>query len=195
MKVVGITGSIAMGKSEVTKILRNVGVPVFDADEVVHELYASQEGADLLRPLAPNAVSISGVDRKKLSQVILEDSTLLPKVETAVHQIVAAKKKDYLERCQSLGESIVAIDVPLLFETDQQKNFNTVIVVSTPATAQKARALARPGMTEEKLAMIQKRQMPDAEKRARADFIIENNGSLADLRERTLAVLAQIREK
>jgi dephospho-CoA kinase len=193
MTVIGLTGSIAMGKSEVASILVGEGLPVFDADREVHRLYDSAEGAALIRPLAPLATNDSSVDRKKLSEHLMSKPADLASIEKLVHAEVARRRLAFLEACASNGHALVVVDVPLLFETSGEKDVDVTVVVSAPEQMQRDRALARPGMTVEKLDMIQSRQMPDLEKRRRADYVIENNGSLDDLRQRTLVVLDQIK--
>jgi dephospho-CoA kinase len=194
MITVGVTGSIAMGKSEVAKIFRAHALPVFDSDAEVHALYESKEGAELLERLAPAAIVGGRVDRAKLTALVLSDTTLLEKLETVVHAAIARRRAMFLKQSENAGHAIAVIDVPLLFEKSIDKEMDVTIVVSAPPHKQRDRALARPGMTESKLEMILKRQMPDQEKRQRADIIIENDGSLEDLKDRTEAVIHQLRE-
>jgi dephospho-CoA kinase len=195
MIVIGLTGSIAMGKTEVSAVFRGLGIPVFDADKEVHALYDSAEGADLLRPFAPEAVAANAVDRAELSALVLSDAGLLEKLEPIVHAEVAKRRKRFLAQARAQGHDLAVVDVPLLFEKAGEKDVDVTLVVSAPPHLQRERALARPGMTEEKLGMILKRQMPDAEKRVRADYVLENDGSLEELRARTLAILDGIRRK
>lgn len=195
MIVIGLTGGIAMGKSEVAKVFVSEGIPVFDSDREVHRLYDSKEGADLLAPLAPNAVSDGKVDRKALSALVLADPALLTKLETLVHAEIRARRQAFIAAEKSKGTEMVVLDVPLLFETGGDRDVDVTVVVSAGEEIQRRRALARPGMTEEKLAMVLKRQMPDAEKRRRAHHLIETTGTIEELRARVLAVIAQIRKE
>jgi dephospho-CoA kinase len=192
MKVIGLTGSIAMGKSEVAKIIRARGIPVFDADAEVHTLYDSQEGANLLRPLVPDAVKNNRVDRPALSQIVLADPALLNRLEKIVHAEIARRRSSFIEQAKALGHEFVVLDIPLLFETAAEKSVDETIVVSAPEHFQHARAKARPGMTDERLVAILARQMPDAEKRKRATHILENDGTLAELARKTGNLLDQL---
>ncbi len=195
MIIVGLTGSIAMGKSEVAQIFRSQAIPVFDADQEVHALYASAEGADLMRELAPEAVENGKVNRHILSRMVVENPGLLNKVETVVHTEIARRRTLFMTQAEKAGHAIVVLDIPLLFEKTAGKQMDVTVVVSAPADQQRQRALARPGMTIEKLDMILKRQMPDAEKRRLANYTIINGGSLTDLRQATLAVLENIKKE
>jgi dephospho-CoA kinase len=194
MMVVGLTGSIAMGKSEVAKIFRRQGIAVFDADAEVHRLYDSVEGANLLRPLVPQAVTEDRVDRQILSNLVLADRALLDRLEKIVHAEIRRRREAFLAERRKHGDTMVLLDIPLLFETGTENDVEVSIVVSSPPQLQHKRAMARPGMTEERLAKILARQMPDAEKRARADFVIENDGDLATLERRTLELIDNLRK-
>ena len=195
MITVGLTGSIAMGKSEVANVFRTAGIPVFDADQEVHKFYDSQAGVDHIQPLVPSAIVNGIVDRKSLTAAVLADQELLNRLEKSVHEEINRRRKAFLKKQEAQGRSIAIVDVPLLFEKSGDKYVDVTIVVSAPLEQQRQRALARPGMTEAKLDMIMQRQMPDVEKRRRADHVIENNGSLSDLEKKTLAVLAAIRKQ
>jgi dephospho-CoA kinase len=192
---IGLTGSIAMGKSEVAKIFGREGIPVFDADKAVHELYESAEGANLLRPIASGAVEANRVDRKKLTAHIEKHPQDLAHLETLVHAEVAKRRAEFTAAMKREGHSIVVFDIPLLLEKSTEHHVDVVVVVSSPEKVQWQRAMARPGMTEARLKLILARQMPDQEKRKRADFVIENDGTLKDLETRTLAMLAAIRKR
>ncbi len=195
MIVIGLTGSIAMGKSEVAKIFRSQSIPVFDADQEVHALYDSPEGAKLLLPLAPDAIVDGHVDRQRLSRIVVEDPQQLIQLEKTVHAEIARRRKKFTIRAEHAGHPIVVVDVPLLFEKSGETDVDVTIVVSAPLDKQRQRALARPGMTAEKLDMILKRQMPDAEKQARANHVIYNTGSMEDLQMHALAVLTAIQKE
>jgi dephospho-CoA kinase len=195
MITIGLTGSIAMGKTEVANIFRAEAIPVFDADKEVHALYDSKEGAALLGPLVAEAIVNDKVDRPTLSKLVLEQPALLEELEAIVHAQIARRRALFETQAEQAGHGILVVDVPLLFEKSGEKQVDVSIVVSAPEELQHLRALKRPGMTEEKLDMILKRQMPDAEKRRLANYVIINDGTLEDLRANTLAVLNNIRKE
>jgi dephospho-CoA kinase len=177
MIVVGLTGSIAMGKSETARMFASLGVPVFDADAEVHRLYERGGAAvPLIASRFPEAVKHGAVDRQALSRVIAEDPQALSDLEAMVHPLVRQSEKEFVGAARAKDEKIVVLDIPLLFETGRAGDFDYVVVVSVEPDEQRRRALARPGMTVEKFRRILDRQMPDAEKRARADFVIETDG-------------------
>lgn len=193
MIVAGLTGSIAMGKSEAAKMFAERGIPVFDSDAAVHQLYAPGGGAvSAIRLLAPQAVGDNGVDRQVLARLVREDDTLLKRIEGVVHPLVKAAQMEFLAAARQRAD-IAILDVPLLFETNRHKDVDVVIVVSANPELQRARALARPGMTPEKLDFILSRQVPDAEKRARADYVIDTSVSLAQTAREVEQVIARIR--
>ena len=192
MKILGLTGSIAMGKSEVAQILRSVGIPVFDADGEVHRLYDSREGADLVRSLVPEAVTNDKVDRGILSKQVLANGALLEELEKLVHREIRKSRDAFIEAQRQIAAPLVVLDIPLLFESGSEIQCDAILVVSSDPDLQTKRALGRPGMTEQKLKMILKKQMPDAEKRRRANFIIENNGSKDELRQAVLSLLEKL---
>ncbi len=190
---VGLTGSIGMGKSTALAMFAELGVPVWSADEAVHRLYApGGAGVDAIRALAPAAVGGDGVDRPKLRQAILADPSLLPRVEAAVHPLVEQDRNAFLERARAGGAAVAVCDIPLLFETGGEARLDKVVVVTAPAADQRARVLARPGMTEAALEAILARQVPDAEKRERADYLIDTGGPKSATRERVRAILADL---
>jgi dephospho-CoA kinase len=194
MKVIGLTGSIAMGKSEVAKIFRQNGIPVFDSDAEVHALYDSPQGANLLRTDVPDATVYDRVDRKIVTELVMQDGDLLSRLEKKVHAEIRRRRLDFIAAAKFSGAHLVVVDVPLLFETAADKEVDATIVVSSSPEVQKQRALARPGMAEERLEMIMKRQMPDAEKRRRATHVIENNGTLDDLKRATEKLISTIQQ-
>jgi dephospho-CoA kinase len=194
MIIIGLTGTIAMGKTEVANIFRAETIPVFDADKEVHALYDSLEGAALLGSLVAEAVVDGKIDRPVLSKLVIEQPALLEKLETIVHAEIARKRTLFLTQAEQAGQRIVVVDIPLLFEKSGEKQVDVTVVVSAPEDLQHQRALARPGMTQEKLDMILKRQMPDAEKRRLANYVIIN-GTLEDLRANTLAVFNSIKKE
>ena len=179
--ILGLTGSIGMGKSAVAAMLRGLGVPVFDADAAVHELQGP--GGACLAPIErafPGTTGPQGVDRQKLGAAVFGNPQALKLLESIVHPEVAELRRAFL--ADHAGAPLLVFDIPLLFEKTGQHGLDAVAVVSAPAAAQRERVLARPGMTEEKFAQILQLQVPDAEKRARADYIIDTGTSLAETR-------------
>ncbi len=192
--VIGLTGSIGMGKSTVAELLREEDVPVFDADAEVHRLQA-KGGACVaaIESAFPNTAGADGgIDRAKLGPMVFGKPEELKKLEGILHPAVGRSRADFLAAHQDAA--MICFDIPLLFETKGEKNVDVILVVSAPAEVQRARVLARPNMTPEKFAHILSLQTPDSEKRARADFIIENHGSLADTRDQLREILAQLRK-
>ena len=194
MKVIGLTGSIAMGKSEVAQILRSIGIAVFDSDAEVHKFYESNDGVALINELIPPAIINGKVDRPTISAHVLKNPKLLSELEKHVHAEIRKRRDDFLASERQQAKEFAALDIPLLFETGAEKQVDVTLVVSSNPELQRARALARPGMTPEKLKMILARQMPDPEKRARADYVVENNGTKEELRSAVLSVIDQIRK-
>ena len=186
MIIVGLTGSIAMGKSTVANMFAELGVPIFDADEAVRAFYAG-DGAKAIEAAFPGVMVSGQVDRDRLGPQVLGDAEALKRLEGLVHPAVAQARAHFVEQAAAAGRRLVIVDVPLLFETGGEARVDLVIVVSAPASIQRARSLARPGMTEAKLESILSRQTPDAEKRRRAHFVIDTGGSL----EMTRAIVAQ----
>lgn len=175
MLVVGLTGGIAMGKSTAAAHLRSRGVPVFDADAAVHEIYEAEAVAPV-EAAFPGTTDANGVNRAALSQALQRDPGGFKRLEAIVHPLVRAREIRFLRAARSAGSAIAVLDVPLLYETGLEKVLDAVILVSASPEAQRARALARPGMTSQKLDQILGRQMPDAEKRRRAHFVVDTNG-------------------
>lgn len=193
MKIVALTGSIGMGKSTTSAMFQDLGVPVWDADAAVHRLY-SPAGAAIgpLQALVPEAIGPQGVDRSVLTARILQDPTLLKQIEVIVHPLVGKDRADFLAAEREKAAPLVIVDVPLLFETGGEAYVDAVIVVSCPADIQKARVLARPGMTEEKFQAILARQTPDEIKRAKSNFVIETGLGLDVAREQVGKVYAAL---
>lgn len=179
MLKVALTGSIAMGKSTTAKMFTDLGCPVFDADAAVHSLYARDGAAvPIVAGLFPGVVTDGEIDREKLSAVVLKDPAALRQLESAVHPLVREQQVLFINAAEKAGHKFVVLDIPLLFETGGDKNVDLIVVVSAPAEVQRARALERPGMTEQKLAEILQRQLPDTDKRARADFVVDTSRGL-----------------
>jgi dephospho-CoA kinase len=195
MIVAGLTGSIAMGKSETAKMLAARGIPVFDSDAAVHDIYAAGgEAVEPLRALVQEAIGGDGVDRRKLASLVQADPALLKRIEAIVHPLVRARQATFLADAARHAE-LAVLDIPLLFETGREKEVDVVIVVSANEAQQRERALARPGMTAEKLDFILSRQVPDAVKRAKADYVIDTSVSLADTARHVERLIADIRAK
>lgn len=185
----GLTGSIGMGKSTTAGFFRDAGVPVWDADAAVHRLYAP--GGAAVAPLAaafPLALREGGIDRIALKSAIAADPTALGRIESIVHPLVAADRAAFLGAATA---PLVVLDIPLLFETGAETQMDATLLVTAPPSVQRARVMARPGMTEAQFATILARQMPDREKRARADHIIETLG-LEAARACVLALIAHV---
>ncbi|WP_293880818.1 dephospho-CoA kinase [Sphingomonas sp.] len=189
MMIVGLTGSIGMGKSTIAAMFREFGVPVFDADAVVHVLEGPGGGlVDAIEASFPGTTSDDGVDRVKLAAEVFGDDGALQRLEAIVHPAIAEQRARFLEAHSNA--SIVVFDIPLLFEKGGNLTVDKVIVVSAPESTQRARALTRPGMTVEKFEQIKARQTPDARKRALADYVIDTSTTLAVTRTRVKQVLA-----
>jgi len=193
--VVGLTGSIGMGKSTTLATFAGLGVPVWDADAAVHRLYGPDgAGVAPVRALVPDAAGPAGIDRARLRAAILADPALLERIEAVIHPLVAADRDAFLAVARAGGARLAVCDIPLLYETGADAWLDKVVVVSAPAETQRARVLVRPGMTAETYEAILARQMPDAEKRARADHIIDTGGSRDHARAQAAAILAKLTE-
>jgi len=177
MRVLGLTGSIGMGKSTTAAMFRAAGVPVFDSDATVHSLYRA-EAVPLIAEAFPGTIVDGDVDRARLSAVVLSDPMAMKKLEAIVHPLVRQRERAFRAQCGAAGHRQIVLDVPLLFETGGEKRVNLVVVVSAPEAVQKARVMTRPLMTEAKLAAILAKQMPDCEKRRRAHVVIDTGSGL-----------------
>ena len=174
MFILGLTGSIGMGKSATAKMFAAEGVPVQDADAVVHQLYEGEATA-AIEAAFPGTTSGGKVNREKLGRAVLGDAEAIKKLEGIVHPFVAQARDKFLAEAQRSGAPVVVLDIPLLFETGGDKRCDAVAVVSAPVDIQRKRAFERPGMTEQKLAAIMAKQMPDEEKRRCADFVVDTS--------------------
>ncbi|CAN7587831.1 dephospho-CoA kinase [Aminobacter sp. LjRoot7] len=191
MIVLGLTGSIGMGKSTTAKMFTDAGVPVHDSDEAVHRLYAGQ-AAPLIEAAFPGTVKDGVVDRTELSRHVLGDAAALKKLEGIIHPLVRADANAFLERNRAAGAPIAVLDIPLLFETNGRGRVDRVVVVTAPADVQRQRVLARPGMTEQKFEAILAKQVPDAEKRKLADYIVDTGNGLEPARAAVQAIIAEL---
>lgn len=191
MIVLGLTGSIGMGKSTTAAMFAAEGVPVNDADAVVHELYRGKAVA-LVGTAFPQAIVDGIVDRNRLSAAVLGDPVALKRLEAIVHPLVREAEMEFLARHRAAGTPLVVLDIPLLFEVGAEGRVDRIVVVSAPADVQRARVLARPGMTVEKFEAILAKQMPDAEKRARADFVVDTGRGLEPARRDVVRIIGEL---
>jgi dephospho-CoA kinase len=188
----GLTGSIGMGKSTTAKMFADAGIPVIDADRFVHELYRG-DAVDAIEYTFPGTTGPDGVDRTRLSKLLAERPDGFKDLENIVHPLVWQKERDALAAAELSGADIVLLDIPLLFENHAETRVDKVVVVTCDPALQRKRVLERPGMTEEKFEMILSRQMPDAEKRKRADFLIDTGLGLDHAAERVKEILHELR--
>ena len=188
MFVLGLTGSLGMGKSTTARFFAEEGVPVHDADAVVHRLYEG-EAAAAIEAAFPGTTTAGKVDREKLAARVLGDVGALTRLEAIVHPLVQEAERRLLAEAEARGEKVAVLDIPLLFETGGEERVDAVVVVSAPADVQRARTLGRPGMTVDKLDAILARQMPDHEKRRRADFVVDTSRGFEAARAKVSAIL------
>jgi dephospho-CoA kinase len=188
MFVLGLTGSIGMGKSTTSALFRRAGVPVHDSDAAVHALYAG-EAAALVERAFPGVTREGIVDRALLAARVRHDPQAMARLEAIIHPLVRADRAAFLRAAARAGEQIVVLDVPLLFESGADRECDATVVVSAPEDVQKARVFARPGMTPEWLAVIMSKQMPDSEKRRRAQFVIDTSRGVPDAERQVRGVL------
>lgn len=194
MKIVGLTGSIGMGKSTTAKMFEDAGVPVYDADAAVRDLY--QPGGAAVGPVEaafPGATRDGAVDRETLRRIVLEDAEALRRLNAVVHPLVREDRERFFERARAAGADMVVLDIPLLFETGGHADMDAVVVATAPAHVQRERVLARPGMTAERLDAILAQQMADAEKRARAHFVVDTSRGLEPARRQVKAIIHALR--
>ena len=191
MFILGLTGSIGMGKTTTAKLFAEEGVPVHDSDAAVHRLYEG-EAVAAIEAAFPGATANGKVDRHKLGAMVVNDAGALKRLEGIVHPLVRQSETRFLELARAAGEKIVVLDIPLLYETGAEKRVDAVVVVTAPPETQRRRVLERPGMTPDKLEALLAKQMPDSEKRARADFIVDSGGGLEVAREQVQDILQKI---
>jgi dephospho-CoA kinase len=190
MIVLGLTGSIGMGKSTTAKLFAEAGVPVYDADAAVHRLYDG-EAVPVIEAAFPGTTANGKVDRNKLSARVVHDPAAMKRLEEIVHPMLGASRQKFLRGAEQAGAAVAVVDVPLLFETGGERNVDAVVVVTTSAELQRERILSRPNMSEQKLDSILARQMPDAEKRKRAHFVVDTSHGLDPVRARIRDILDQ----
>jgi dephospho-CoA kinase len=191
MFILGLTGSVGMGKSATAKMFADEGVPVHDADAAVHALYEG-EAVPLIEAAFPGTTASGKVDRGKLGERVLGHPEEIKRLERIVHPLVARVRDDFLAKAERGGAKIALLDIPLLYETGGETRCDAVVVVSAPAEVQRERVLARPGMTDAKLAAILTKQMPDSDKRARADFVVDTSRGFDAAREQVRDILARV---
>jgi dephospho-CoA kinase len=192
MFVLGLTGSIGMGKSTTAAMFRAEGVPVHDSDAAVHSLYRGA-AAPLVEAAFPGTLRDGAIDRPLLAARVLADQAALARLEAIVHPLVRAERAQFVAGAKAAGADLVVLDIPLLFETGCDGEVDAVLLVSTPEAVQKARIATRPGMTEDKLAAIITKQMPDADKRRRADFILNTSLGHDAVSAQVRALISEIR--
>jgi len=191
MFILGLTGSLGMGKSTTAKFFAEEGVPVHDADAAVHRLYAG-EAVPLIEAAFPGTTAAGKIDRERLAKRALGDPAAVKRLEAIVHPLVRADEERFLAEAARAGAKVAVLDIPLLFETHGEARCDAVVVVSAPAEVQRARAFERPGMTEQKFQAMLANQMPDAEKRVRADFIVDSGQGFEHARAQVRDILRRV---
>jgi len=186
--VIGLTGSIGMGKSTTARFFAEAGVPVHDADLAVHQLYTGP-ATPLIEAEFPGVSDADGVDRDKLARRVLDDPEALRRLEGIIHPLVQCEERRFLDDAERAGASVAVLDIPLLFETGADGRVDAVVVATAPAEMQRARAFERAGMTEDKFRALLAKQMPDEEKRRRADFVVDTSQGFDSARAQVRAIL------
>lgn len=194
MIVIGLTGSVGMGKSTTAELFANEGLPVFDADRAVHALYRGAAVAPV-EAAFPGVAKDGTIDRRALGERVVGNAEAMRRLEDIVHPLVRAERQAFLADARRKGAAMAVLDIPLLFETGGEAEVDVVVLASAPEPVQKARVLARPGMTEARFAAILAKQMPDAEKRRRARFIIETGNDLDDAARQVRHVIAALQQQ
>lgn len=195
MIILGLTGSIGMGKTTTAGFFEEAGVPVYNADRAVHELYESKPVIENLSRIFPDCLTDGRIDRSKLSKTIVKDPSKLAILEKFIHPLVRKKEKDFVKMHRDRGDPLVVLDIPLLFEKGPEGRVDKIAVVSAPLEVQRQRVLARSGWDDEKLDRILSRQISDEEKRRRADFIIDTGKSLDDARQQVKHLISRLTGK
>lgn len=193
MKIIGLTGSIGMGKSTTAKMFEKHGVPIIDADKIVHKLYEN-EAVILIEGAFPGTTNGKRVDRKKLSEAVMGQPENFKKLEAIIHPLVRQKQDDFIKFHRKQGADFVLLDIPLLFETGAQERVDLIIVVTCEAQIQKKRVLARDNMSEDKFKAILKKQLPDAKKRKLADHIVDTSHGFEETEAQVMALLKNLRQ-
>jgi len=193
MIVIGLTGSIGMGKSTTSEMFKALGVPVISADEIVHELYRGK-AAPMIEEAFPGSAPDGVVNRQILSEKLMAAPKDFARLEAIIHPLVRAREKSFIEQAKLRGEAMVLVDIPLLFETGAESRVDVIVVVSCAPDIQRQRVMARPAMTTEKFEAILARQVPDAEKRARADYVIDTGSGLDAARQQVTDIVAKLTE-
>jgi dephospho-CoA kinase len=191
MFILGLTGSLGMGKTATARMFAESGVPVHDADAAVHMLYDG-EAVPPIEAAFPGTTADGKVDRQKLGDRVLGDDAAIKRLEAIVHPLVRKAEERFLAEAERNGAPVAVLDIPLLFETGGDRRCDAVVVVSAPADVQRARALERPGMTEQKLETILAKQLPDVEKRARADFVVDTSQGFGHARAQVREILDRV---
>lgn len=192
MIILGLTGSIGMGKTTTAGFFEEAGIPVYNADRAVHELYENKEVIENLSRIFPDCLTDGRIDRSKLSKTIVRDPAKLVLLEKFIHPLVRKKEKDFVKMHRDRGDPLVVLDIPLLFEKGPEGRVDKIAVVSAPLEVQRQRVLARSGWDDEKLDRILSRQISDEEKRRRADFIIDTGKSLDDARQQVKHLISRL---
>lgn len=191
MIVIGLTGSVGMGKSATARMFAEAGVPVHDADAAVHRLYEGDAVAPIEEAF-PGVTCAGKVDREKLGARVLSDAAALKRLEAIVHPLVRHEEKQFLAKAEAEGAPCAMLDIPLLFETGADQRVDVVVVVSAPFEEQRSRVLARPGMTEERFESVLAKQLPDEEKRRRADFVVDTSQGFDSARAQVRGILQKL---
>ncbi|MCZ2203511.1 dephospho-CoA kinase [Bartonella sp. A05] len=192
MKIIGLTGSIAMGKSTAAGFFKQAGIPVFSADEIVHKLYRNEPTLSLIARTFPGVVENGQVNRIKLSKIVVNNCEKLQTLEKMIHPLVQEKEKEFIDKARQQKKKIVVLDIPLLFETKAENRVDSIVVVSAPSEIQKKRVMSRQNMNEEKFAIINAKQISDEKKREYADFIIDTGKSLENTRQQVFDVIESL---
>jgi dephospho-CoA kinase len=190
MLIIGLTGSLGMGKSATARMFAEAGVPVHDADAAVHRLYEGEAVAPVGAAF-PGVVVDGRIDRARLAPLVVDDKDAMKRLEAIVHPLVRREEERFLARAAEAGAKFAVLDIPLLFETGADQRVDVVVVVSAPPEVQRARVLRRPGMTADKFRALLAKQLPDAEKRRRADFVVDSSGGFDSARTQVRAILRE----